>query len=77
MSTATGSAPAIMAPTLYVGYAIFGKRTFFACKKVGSHATNSFEPISGKTSKSPVTPSRLTAHSLIESRSCAVPAVNG
>ena len=77
ISTATGSAPAMIAPTLYVGYATLGKRTFLDCKNVGSHATNSFEPINGKTSKSPVTPSRALAHFLIASRNSWVPAVNG
>jgi hypothetical protein len=77
ISTATGSAPAIIAPTLYVGYATLGISTFRDCKKVGNQATNSLDPINGNTSKSPVTPSRLVAHFLIASRSCGVPAVNG
>jgi hypothetical protein len=56
---------------------MFGINTFLDCKKVGSHATNSLDPINGKTSNSPVAPKFFTAHSLIASRSCGVPAVSG
>jgi hypothetical protein len=60
-----------------VGYATFGIITFFDCKKVGSHATNSLDPIKGKTSNSPVAPKFFSAHFFIASRNCGVPAVSG
>lgn len=77
--TPTGEpiAPARIAPTLYVGYATSGKITLLTLRSVGSHATNSFDPIKGKTSKSPVAPSFSIAHFLILSWSRAVPAVSG
>jgi hypothetical protein len=46
-------------------------------RKVGNQATNSFEPITGKTSNSPLAPKFAFAHFEITSRSCGVPAVNG
>ena len=78
-STATAciSDSARRAPTKYVGYATSGKTTFLDCKKVGSHATNSLEPITGSTSKSPVAPSFDFAQLLIALLSSGVPAVSG
>ena len=52
-------------------------RTFLDSKIVGNHATNSLEPMTGRTSKSPVAPKRDFAHAVIAARSSGVPAVTG
>ena len=56
---------------------IFGYKTFLLCKKVGSNAINSFEPIEGKTSNSPVTPKCLIDQVRIASCNSLVPATTG
>ncbi|CAB4797291.1 unannotated protein [freshwater metagenome] len=69
--SATGNpiAPARIAPTLYVGYATSGKITLLISRSVGSQATNSFDPIKGKTSKSPLAPRFAIAQFFIASLS--------